>query len=127
MEKNNAVLTIGIVGENKFGETLNQIDGREIGGKIINIKRFESLNGLAECQVVYVSESESHQTKEILQSIDASSTLTIGEIEEFTRMGGIIRFFTERNRIRFEINKTEALRSDLKFSSKLLEIARIIQ
>lgn len=126
-EQTRDITIIGIIGQDNFGATLDQIEGRSVGGKQIKIKRLNSLNGLSECQVLFVSTSESYRTYQILQAIDGNPVLTIGEDEDFTRLGGIIRFYNEKNHIRFEINKTAALKSDLRISAKLLEIARVIQ
>ncbi len=43
------------------------------------------------------------------------------------RFGGIINFFTEHNKIRFEINVGAAERAGLSISSRLLNLARIIR
>jgi preprotein translocase subunit Sec61beta len=53
--------------------------------------------------------------------------LTVGESEAFARQGGMIRFFEEDNRLRFEINPTAAEKVGLRISSKLLKLARIRQ
>ena len=52
--------------------------------------------------------------------------LTIGEEADFIQLGGIIRFYNEENHIRFEINQTAALKSNLKLSVKLLEVATAV-
>jgi hypothetical protein len=51
--------------------------------------------------------------------------LTIGEIEGFTQMGGVINFFEEQNRLRFKVNIDAAKRAGLTMSSQLLGSAQI--
>jgi hypothetical protein len=53
--------------------------------------------------------------------------LTISEIEGFTQSGGIINFYIEESKIRFEINVGAAEKAGLKISSKLLKLAKITQ
>lgn len=126
-EPSDTAITIGIVGKNNFGSTLDQIDGRTIGGKQISIRRINTLNGLAGCQVLFISASESDRCYQILREVAGTPVLTIGEDEDFLRLGGIIRFYTEKDHIRFEINQSSAQKSNLKLSAKLLEVASGIQ
>ena len=126
-EQNRDDIIIGIIGQDNFGNMLEHIDGRFISSKQVKIKRLNSLKGLSECQVLFVSASESFRTYQILRAVDGYPVLTIGEDDDFTRLGGIIRFYSEENHIRFEINQTAAVQSELKISAKLLEIARVIQ
>ncbi|MGB9498632.1 MAG: YfiR family protein [Dissulfuribacterales bacterium] len=126
-EQNRDIIIVGIFGQDNFGNMLANIEGRFISSKQIKIKRLNSLNGISECQVLFISASESFRTYQILQEINGYPVLTIGEDKDFTRLGGIIRFYSEENHIRFEINHTAAIKSDLKISAKLLEIARVIQ
>lgn len=119
-------ITIGIIGKNNFSSTLDAVSGRVIGEKQLIIRYINSLGQIEGCRVLFVSASESHRCHQILQQVSGLPVLTIGEDPDFTRMGGIIRFYSEKDHIRFEINQTAAVKSNLKLSAKLLEIAGII-
>jgi len=121
-----STITIGIIGKDNFGNTLDQIEGRKIGNKQISIRRIKAVNQLSGCQVLFISESESHRCYEILRKVSGMPVLTIGEDEGFIQLGGIIRFYNKENHIRFEINQSAAQTSDLKLSVKLLEVATAI-
>lgn len=125
-DKTDTTVTIGIIGKDNFGNTLNQIEGRKIGNKQLSIRHIKSVSQLSDCQILFISESESHRTYQILREISEMPILTIGEDEDFIQLGGIIRFYDEKNHIRFEVNQTAALKSDLKLSVKLLEVAAAI-
>jgi hypothetical protein len=127
IDKTGNTITIGIIGKGIFGNTLDQINGRTIGDKKLSIRHIQSLNQLSGCQVLFVSASESHRCYQILKEVAGAPILTIGEDEDFIRLGGIIRFYNEKSHIRFEINQTAALKSDLQLSVKLLEVAAAIQ
>ena len=120
-------IILGIIGEDNFGNTLDQIEGRIINGKRLTILRFNTLKDLNKCQVLFVPESESYRMYEILKSVNGYPILTIGESEGFTQLGGVISFYLEKNHIRFEINKSAALNSNLRISAKLMEIARVVE
>ncbi len=119
-------LTIGIIGQDGFGDILDSVEGRVVNGKPLKLRRFKSVQDLNQCQVLFVPASESYRIHEIIKFLNAAPVLTIGETEKFTRAGGIIRFYIEENHVRFEINKTAAAQSGLKISAKLMEIARVI-
>jgi len=119
-------ITIGIVGEDQFADTLEQIEGKNIGGKQLSIRRIRSLKQLSGCQVLFIGRSDSLRSYQILRQVAGTPVLTIGEDDDFIRLGGIIRFYNEKNHIRFEINQSAAQKSNLKLSAKLLEVAAII-
>jgi hypothetical protein len=53
--------------------------------------------------------------------------LTIGDIDDFTPLGGIAHVFVENGRMRFELNVDRAKLSRLQLSSKLLTLASRVQ
>ena len=117
------VITIGVFGNDRFGHALDPIEGRTVGAYRLSFRRVSDLNQLAGCQVLFICSSESHRASQIVSKVYGLPILTIGEDEDFLHSGGIIRFYTDKNHIRFEINKTAALEADLKISAKLIEIA----
>ena len=52
--------------------------------------------------------------------------LTIGEMPDFARRGGIINFIMEDNKVRFEVNVDAAKQADMNISSRLLALAKIV-
>ena len=116
-------LTLGVVGAKRFDSILNKIHGRKIGKKTLIIRRIHSLNQLSGCQVLFIGASDSHRSYEILKQVAGSPILTIGEDEDFIRLGGVIRLYNEKDHIRFEINQSAAEHAGLKLSAKLLEVA----
>ncbi len=77
------------------------------------------------CDVVYLDAAEDVQTA--LTYAAGNDALTISEAAAFTRLGGIIRLFTEDNRLRFEINMGHARLAGLKISSDLLRLASRVE
>jgi hypothetical protein len=52
--------------------------------------------------------------------------LTVGESEDFVQAGGMIGFFLEDNKVRFEINLNATERAKLKISARLLALAKTV-
>ncbi|MDO8543241.1 MAG: YfiR family protein [Opitutaceae bacterium] len=52
--------------------------------------------------------------------------ITVGEVTDFARRGGSIRFYLDGNKVRFEINPVSAQRGGVKLSTQLLSVARVL-
>lgn len=52
--------------------------------------------------------------------------LTVGDSEHFAEEGGMIGFFLEDNKVRFEINLGAAEQAKLKISARLLALAKTV-
>ena len=62
----------------------------------------------------------------VIEYLKGRHVLTIGETTDFARMGGVINFIRVKNKIRFEINVAAAKQANLKISSKMLKLAKIV-
>jgi YfiR/HmsC-like len=116
--------TICVLGVDPFGATLDAITaGERINGKKIAINRIAKPQEAVSCHILFISSSEESQLKEILATLDKTSVLTVSDISQFTRRGGMIQFVVEANKVRFEVNVTSAERGGLVLSSQLLKVA----
>lgn len=123
----NSPFILGIVGDDPFGSDLEQtINGKGINGRRLVIKRFKRGQALEFCHILFISSSEQGRLPQILGSLKGSSVLTVGEVEQFTRSGGIINFTLKDDKVRFEINLGAAERAGLRISSKLLKLGEVI-
>jgi len=59
--------------------------------------------------------------------VKAFNILTVGEAEDFTSEGGIVRFVLDAGRVRLEFNLDAADEAKLRISSKLLSLAKIVR
>ena len=126
-ENEKSPIIVTILGDDPFGKILDEITKSEkIGDHSITIKRTHSLSNLDFCHVLYISSSEKDNFKSILRHIDSAPILTISDIDNFSEQGGNISFYLEENKLRFAINMQTLKQADLKVSSKLLRLAKII-
>ena len=115
---------ICVLGQDPFGPTFDAtIAGETINGKKVVVNRITKPQDALSCHILFISASEESQLKEILATIDKTSVLTVSDISQFTRRGGMIQFVTDANRVRFEVNVTTAERAGLTLSSQLLKVA----
>jgi hypothetical protein len=119
--------TICILGQDPFGSVLDDtLKRKTIGGRPIAVRRLKDKTDGRQCQMVFVSSSESGHLAEIIGSLQAANVLLVGESNRFAVSGGTIELTLEDNHIRFKINTDAADRSGLTVSSKLLALAKIV-
>jgi hypothetical protein len=63
---------------------------------------------------------------EVLKAARDSHVLTVGESDDFIDRGGAAQFFLEGNKVRFAFNTDVTAKKELKISSKLLALAKIV-
>lgn len=118
---------IGIIGNDPFGPFIETtIEGERIGSHVIRSQRFRSISEIKDCHILYIASKDPDEIKNILEMVEGKNILTVGDTPNFTRWGGMIRFFTEQGKIRLQINNTVAKAEGLKISSKLLRVAQVI-
>lgn len=117
-------LIIGVLGEDPFGGYLDAVvAGNHLKNRPIQIKRFKRLDQLERCHLLYISASESSRLGRVMQRVGKESILTVGETQDFLRVGGIIRLLSRGNKVRFEINQEASKKVGLRISSRLLRLA----
>jgi len=115
---------IGVFGEDPIGIFLeNSAKVETLQGRRIQIRRLATVKDGKSCRILVVSQSQKKQLPEILDALRGEPILTVGDIDDFAEMGGMIAFKKEGSRIRFQINSDAATRAGLKISSKLLHLA----
>lgn len=122
-----APLCIGVLGDDPFGKALDEtIQGETIRNRKLVIRRSHRVEDLMDCQVVFISKSEKGRMADVLSKLNTKETLTVSETEGFARRGGIINFYVEGSKLRFEINPTAAQQRGLKVSSQLLSLGKVV-
>lgn len=120
--------TICVLGMDPFGPALDStLRGKIVGNRPVMLIRITEIAQARQCHVVFVAASESKRLPEIIDRLQNASVLLVGESEGFAEAGGAIQFTLEDNRVRFAINTDVADRTGLKFSSKLLALAKIVR
>ena len=122
-----ASFNLCVLGEDPFGAALDLINGKPVRDKNVAVKRIKSHQQLKTCQIVFISASEKEHLPQILDAVENLSVLTIGDTNGFTQQGVAINFYIEDEKVRFEINPKAAESADLKISSKLLKLGRIVK
>jgi hypothetical protein len=120
-------VVIGVLGADSLSNTLRDV----LAGKTVNergflVKHFKLGPEIRDCNILFVSASETPHLDEIFHLIKGLPILTIGETPTFAHRGGIINFILEDDKVRFEVNVEAAKQADITISSRLLALARIV-
>ena len=114
---------ICVRGEDPFGSTLDAVTQRSAQKRPILLHRLDPTDPLDHCHLIFISNSEQHQVRQLLRQVRAKNTLTVSDIADFADQGGIIGFVIKDGKVRLEVNLAAARTAHLKISSKLLEVA----
>ena len=120
-------LVIGVLGEDPFGGYLDEtVRGEKVKGRPLTVQRYRQVHEIKTCHLLFISRSEANRVEQIVAGLKDRNILTVADAEGFARRGVMIRFVTEKNKIRLRINLEAAKAAHLTISSKLLRPADIV-
>jgi hypothetical protein len=124
----NAPIVIGIVGEDPFGQTMDDVvRGEALGGRPFTVKRLRADEDLRSCHLLFISRSEKERLPVVLRQLTGSSVLTVSEISGFAERGGMVNLIIANKSVKVEINQAAAEQAGLQISAKLLKLARLVK
>lgn len=122
-----APFVIGVFGRDPFGSDLEDVArGESVNGRPLLIKRVQTMQDAAACQILFIPQSERARLDEILAALAHSNTLTVSDLDGAAQRGAMIRLVTDRDKVRMRINVESARAAGLTISSKLLRAAEIV-
>jgi hypothetical protein len=97
-----------------------------VRGRQVTITTYADGDDLRACHLVYFDARHLDRSAARLPALKQAPILTVGEGARFLQQGGMIAFFVEGDRVRFDISRRGAEAAGLGVSSKLLRVARQI-
>jgi hypothetical protein len=120
-------ITVCVFGKDPFGHFLDDaLVNKRIANRSVVVERLKDKSGARQCQMIFVSASQSSGLPAVLDTVKGESVLLVGETPDFATQGGTIEFTFEDSRVRFVINTDAADRARLRVDSKLLALAKIV-
>lgn len=101
------------------------LDGKALEQGVVLLRQVQLDSNFEDCDVLFVSILGA-PLPALLDRARAARVLTVGEQTDFIRLGGIINFYVENGKVRFEISQLEAEKMGLRISSKLLSLGRLV-
>ncbi|MSU57808.1 MAG: YfiR family protein [Pedosphaera sp.] len=124
----NAPIVIGIVGEDPFGKTMDEVvSGEVVRGRLLVLKRLGADEDLRGCHVLFISRSAKERLPAMLSQLKGSPVLTVSDLNGFGQQGGMVNLLLVNKTVKMEINQAAAEEAGLQISAKLLKLARIVK
>src|SRR3954452_12923402 len=104
-----SVFVIGLLGDDPFDGALDKaVAGKTVSGHPMTVKRVTNVAEAGGCAVLFIPVTQEGRVTDVLNAVVEKPVLTVGETDNFPWSGGVIRFVTEDNKVRFEINPEAA-------------------
>ena len=112
-------LVICVQGRDAFGGYLEEaVHGKKVNGRDVVVRHVARLSDARDCHILFVPNGEFRRS-----AIGAQpGMLTVGESAGFLEAGGVINFYLENDRVRFEIRPESARQAGLRVSAQLLKL-----
>jgi hypothetical protein len=115
-----------VIGDTPLENVLELSKGKLIKGRPLAVRRVENLSQADSCQMLFIASSERHRLQTLLPEAHRGGILTISDMRDFARMGGMVSLLNVDNRITFDLNRSAAAMASIYFSSHLLKFAHDI-
>lgn len=119
-----STVNICLFGRDSLGPYLAGYEGRQIAGRELHIRKVSSPEQLADCQELFIPETEEARIGAVLRWVDRQAILTVSDSESFVRDGGGIALVRNDGRLQFDVNNDVLSRLNLKASTQMLRLAR---
>lgn len=120
---------IGVLGTSSFYNDLTALlSTKTVGSQKFEIKSFsstESLSGI--CHILFIPSENSAQLAEVVKKMKGKSTLIVTEKSGMAKQGSAINFVVDNNKQRFELNKSNIEKYNLKVSSTLTSLGIAVE
>jgi len=125
----NSAVVICVVGQHTFRGDLERIaEIKSLSSRPVVIKDASpEADHIEPWPVVFVSASEKRRVGEILAKVQKGHVLTVGESDNFIPAGGIMNLSVRDKRVRLQVSLRAAEAAGLKISSKLLQVADLVE
>lgn len=118
-----ASLNICILGGDPFGRLIDEAArGEQVDGHPLRVRRLKGPGQAGGCHVVFVQGS----APSLLQALQGKPMLTVTDARGGGE-GGMIHFVSHEGRVRFNIDQSQAAKSGVGISSRLLGLALTVR
>ena len=121
-------VVIGVAGDEAARDAIARgIDGASVESHPVEVRSVAKPEQVSGAHILFVTRELEQGADALIEAARGGSALSVGESEGFAARGGIVNFFSEGNKLRFEINLDAARASGLQISSRLLGLARLVE
>lgn len=115
---------IGILGESPVLTELSTVTAaKKVFNQSIEIKKFNSSAEISKCNMLFIPFDKTEILQEIINKVKGTSTLLITEKDGVLKQGAIINFVSVEGKLKFETNKTEIEKREIRIAADLIKLS----
>lgn len=119
-----STFVFAVLGPNPFGAALELLRGKNMHGRPIEVRHYNNIAEFQSCQVLFCSPNNLNELRQKYPTRFAKGhTLTVGQVDGFARMGGILHLTFVEDHLAFLVNLSAARRAQIEISASLLNLA----
>ena len=119
---------IGVMGDNSLYTDLSSFfSSKTLGTQKYEIKYFAKPSEITRCQMIFIPADFAGSTSEVISKAKSKGTLIVTDKPGMAKQGAAINFVSVDNKQKFELNKNNVERSNLKVSSSLVNLAIVVE
>ncbi|MCV2370926.1 YfiR family protein [Roseateles oligotrophus] len=115
-------LMLCVLGQDNFGEALNNLEGKSVNGRRLAVSRLNGLASIKKCQLLFITEQEAPNMQSILKVLADAPVLTVADTP--VAAGAAILLSLDGKRLVFDVNMQRTKKVGITLSSKVLQLAR---
>lgn len=119
---------IGVLGDDAFFSDMSTFfSSKTLGAQKYEVKLFSKPADILKCQVLFIPTTYSGNLNEALSKVKGKSTLVITDKPGQAKQGAAINFVSIDNKQKFELNKSNLEKYNLKVSNSLVNLAIVVE
>ena len=109
-----------------FSALTQSLAGKTINGRALVALQADGPQRAQRCDIAFIGVTEKKRMDEVLDAFAGAGVLSISDLDQFARHGGMIELTRKTDKIRFVVNIDAVTRNGLRISSKLLQLAEVL-
>ncbi len=120
-------INLCVPADDPIGAVLEEtVRGKLIELRTLVVRRSKTAADWNRCHIVFIGADDEMQAADTFPGFAGSSVLSVHESSRVLS-SGVVRFFVEDRKMRFEINNAAAEREALQLSAKLMSVATVVR
>ena len=96
------------------------------GNQNFKIANYKNVNDIGKCHILFIDSRLSNQLPDVINLTTGRNTLIVGDGAGLAAQGAGISFYDAQNKQKMEVNPNNVEKYNLKISSQLLALARVV-
>lgn len=120
-------LVICVMGRPAITPAIEGLGGKLVQGRQVRVQQIANIDEMRACHIVFIGEGERRNLPAILAGAGRKGILTVSDMDRFALQGGALGLVESEGRVKLEVNLDAAQQANLKLSSQLLKLSRIVK